>query len=43
MSFLQQQRLAEITQRTADLLAQLYELYELREQVRKVELSGRRP
>jgi hypothetical protein len=36
------QRLAAITDATANLIAQLRELNELREQVRKAELSARR-
>jgi hypothetical protein len=36
------QRLVVITDATADLIAQLRELNELREQVRKAELSARR-
>jgi hypothetical protein len=36
------QRLAAITDATANLIAQLRELDELREQVRKAELSARR-
>jgi hypothetical protein len=42
MNFLQQ-RLAEVTDRVADLIAQSCELNELRERVRKAELSARRP
>lgn len=40
MNFLQQ-RLTAATERTANLVAQLRELYELRERVRKAELSAR--
>jgi hypothetical protein len=42
MKFPQQQRLAAVTARTADLLAQLNELNKLRERVRNAELSARR-
>jgi len=37
------QRLGTITETTANLIAQLQELNELREQVRKAELSAWRP
>jgi hypothetical protein len=42
MSFLQQ-RLATVTDAAANLIAQLCELNELRERVRKAQLSVRRP